>query len=579
MENQAVSVKCMTFSDGAKIELEKNDLVVLVGPNNAGKSVALRNINQKLVKKNIVTQVVTDLEIEMSGEESTVVSWMESCYRKTHEAGHDFFSGLKSRIREDQVRSNWSRGAKNGLGELAKYFVYYLDTEARLSAANPPGNIQLTTDILQHPIHCLQADDSLERKVSDYFNQAFGKELIVHRNAGSVVPLHCGKLPTFKEGEDRISMRYLHELEKLPLVHEQGDGIRAFVGVLLHSFLLAHTVVLIDEPEAFLHPPQIRLLARMLATETPANRQLFVATHNGDLLRGLLDAGSDRVRIIRLQREGDVNVVSELNKEGVLKLWNDSLLRYSNVLDGLFHSKVIICESDSDCRFYAAIHDALNDASTPVAPKDILFLHCGGKSRLKTAIKALRDLNVPLCAIADFDVFNAEQPLRSIFNELGGDWETIKSDWRLVKTAIEEKKPELNTEEVKGQINVVVASVSETSFPKEAVKKINKILRRSSPWSHAKEVGKSFVPSGDPTLACNRLFQNCKEKGLFIVEVGELEGYARSIPGHGPKWANGALEKNLLADPELESARKFVQEVSAWEPIQLKASSDISRTA
>ena len=54
------------------------------------------------------------------------------------------------------------------------------------------------------------------------------------------------------------------------------------------------------------------------------------------------------------------------------------------------------------------------------------------------------------------------------------------------------------------------------------------------------------MPSGEPTSACNRLFLNCKEKGLHIVEVGELEGFARSVGSHGPKWANSVLEKDLL---------------------------------
>lgn len=488
---------------------------------------------------------------------------MESRFRKTYESGHNHFSGLGIKIRENQARAFWANATSHGLRELASFFVCRLDTEARLSVANPPSNIRLSHDILQHPIHYLQVDDALEKKVSGYFDKAFGEDLIVHRNAGSTVPLHCGERPIPATGEDRVSIGYLRELEKLPVLHEQGDGMRAFVGVLLHSFVVDHDVVLIDEPEAFLHPPQARLLARMLVTHTPTDRQLFVATHNGDFLRGLLDADSDRVRIIRLRRNENVNVVSELDNAGVRKLWRDSLLRHSNILDGLFHSKVVICEGDSDCRFYAAIHNALSDADSSVAPGDILFLHCGGKSRLTTAIKALSDLKVPLCVIGDFDVLSAEYPLRSIYVELGGDWDTIVSDWRCVKTAIEQKRPELDTEQVRSQINDAISSVSEQFFPREAAKKIQKILRRSSAWSHAKEGGKTFVPNGDPTSACIRLLQSCKEIGLFIVDVGELESFACSVGGRGPKWANGVLEKDLLSDPELEVARKFVQEVVA----------------
>jgi ABC-type hemin transport system ATPase subunit len=39
-----ITVKNMTFSDGTKIELEPSDVVVFVGPNNAGKSRVLVDI-------------------------------------------------------------------------------------------------------------------------------------------------------------------------------------------------------------------------------------------------------------------------------------------------------------------------------------------------------------------------------------------------------------------------------------------------------------------------------------------------------------------------------------------------------
>jgi hypothetical protein len=54
-----------------------------------------------------------------------------------------------------------------------------------------------------------------------------------------------------------------------------------------------------------------------------------------------------------------------------------------------------------------------------------------------------------------------------------------------------------------------------------------------------------------------------KSKGLFVVEVGEIEGFARSIGSHGPKWVNSVLSKDLAGDAELEDARQFVSSVVA----------------
>jgi len=41
------------------------------------------------------------------------------------------------------------------------------------------------------------------------------------------------------------------------------------------------------------------------------------------------------------------------------------------------------------------------------------------------------------------------------------------------------------------------------------------------------------------------------------VEVGELEGFVRTEDGHGPKWVNAVLSRDLARDTELEQARQF----------------------
>jgi hypothetical protein len=69
------------------------------------------------------------------------------------------------------------------------------------------------------------------------------------------------------------------------------------------------------------------------------------------------------------------------------------------------------------------------------------------------------------------------------------------------------------------------------------------------------------VPSGNPTLAFERLIKSLMNYGIFVVQVGELEHFARSVGNHGPRWVNEVLKKDLKADPELEDARKFVASI------------------
>lgn len=550
----------ITFSDNSTIELEKNNIIVLVGPNNSGKSASLKEASALLKSKDNIGKVLKNISIEKEGEETELLSFIESCSTK-HYGGnpHPHYQGFGYSIYEPNLNHFW-RNFEKGLGDLSSLFLNILTTEQRLQAANPAPNIKLTTEPIQHPIHYLQKKDTLEKKFSEYFRQAFGSDLIVHRNAGNEVPIYIGEKPIPREGEDRVSEGYLNELEKLDLLHEQGDGMRSFVGVLLNIFISNHSILLIDEPEAFLHPPQARLIGKMIAKDLPSERQLFLATHSEDFLKGLLDANTPNLKIIRIQREGTVNNVHILNSQDINEIWNDSLLRHSNVLNGLFHTKVIICESDSDCRFYSAILSALYDSTGEIAP-DVLFIHCGGKHRIPTAIKALKKLNVQLNVIVDFDVLNDTNPLKEIFEYLGGDWSEVDADWRLVKNEIEQKRPALLASELKKEISDIFSSTTERIFPKTKINEIQKIIRKASAWSEAKEVGKAFIPSGNASQAFDRMQIKFKNLGLNILEVGELESFVKSVGNHGPKWVNEVLSKDLINDAELECARQFVSQL------------------
>ena len=338
--------------------------------------------------------------------------------------------------------------------------------------------------------------------------------------------------------------------------------MRGFAGVILATSVGRETIVLIDEPEAFLHPPQARLLGSALVENRAVGRQLFVATHSSDLLRGILDSDSKETRVLRLTRQGAVNGVRLLDNAHIRELWDDPLLRYSNILDGLFHECVVVCEADADCRFFSAVHDSIHsELAEGTRRLDVMFTHCGGKSRLPVVIRALREVDVPVRAVADFDVLADEQPLRNILDALRLEWSLIREDWKTVKNAIDSKKPELSTSEVSEKITGVLSNVTEAFFPSKTKDEIQSILRRSSPWSNAKAVGKAFVPAGQPARACERLLQAFRNAGLYVVEVGELEGFVRTEGGHGPKWVNSVLRRDLLKDPELTAAREFVGRV------------------
>lgn len=556
----SVVLTCLRFVSGDKITLSGREVVVVVGPNNAGKTALLRGIDQKLQDASIESPVLDSLEHTKRGTEEDVVEFVARTAKPLPSStpANPVFQAYGHNVRMQRVEGIWREDA-DSLQELSRYFCNNLTTEARLTAANPAASIRLTVDPPTHAIHILQRDDSLEATISAQFRQAFDVDLVIHRNAGREVPLYTGKKPTPEEGEDRVSLSYIRRVEGLVPLADQGDGMRSFASALLHVTVGQESILLLDEPEAFLHPPQARLLGRLLVEKKQAGRQLFVATHSGDVVRGILDAGSASVRVIRLVRSGDRTTATELDSSQIAALWSDSLLRHSNILDGLFHSMVVVCESDSDARFYSALSSSLGNGS-PSYP-DVMFTHTGGKHRLSVVAHALAQVGVPVHVVADFDLLRDESLVKDLTNAVGADWVALKDDYAAVRNAIEQKKPELDAEEVAKEIRTLLDAVGPGLFPAELGERIRKVLSRSSPWSIAKSQGKSYVPSGTPSVHCEALLAGLASSGVFMVPKGEIEGFVRTIGGHGQRWVNEVLQFDITADPRLEAARRFVRQM------------------
>ena len=559
------SIEMLRFQNGPTVSFSPNDVVVIVGPNNAGKSAVLRRIQQLLsgpLPLNLVVQAITT---HRSGSITDLDAWLSA--RSVVQPGAvsqgRTFTLFGQQVNAAHAFNEWRR-TDGALGSLTRWFCHLLSAEERLQISNPVGSIAVTRDAPSHPIHVLYRDDALEKRLSAKFRKAFGVDLVVHHRAGNQIPLYVGDRPVCRDGEDRASLSYIERIEALQLLQVQGDGMRSFAGVLLATSAGRESILLIDEPEAFLHPPQARFLGSTLVQNRNKPRQLFVATHSADILRGMLDTESSDIRVIRIRREGVTNVVRVLNNDKIKELWNDPLLRFSNILDGLFHETVVICEAESDCRFYAAMLDAtLAAQDSDVKRPDLMFTNCGGKQRLPLVIRALREVDVPVKVVADFDVLSGKDPLKSIVEALGLDWSAVEPDWRAVKSAVDGKKPELSALEVRSEIIRILDQVEGPGFPNARGAEIEGILKRSSSWANAKVGGRSFVPSGEASKACGRLLQSLRAAGLFVVEVGELEGYVRSEGGHGSKWVNAVLSRTLATDPELESARRFVLDLVA----------------
>lgn len=547
----------LEFKNGKTVDLQENSIVVFVGPNNSGKSLTLKEISLLTSRDVIENNIVDSLTITAKGNSSC---FLEVIQNREKNGNYHYLTDYNSSIGGQTLTSNWdsmANGTQAGKSSISPFLVKNMDTINRLHLVSPPANIDFLNEVRKHPIHVLKENSKKEAQFSQYFKQAFGEDIIVNHGAGNQIPIHVGEKPLATLEYDRVSTEYQKKIRELPYLHEQGDGMKSFAGVFLTLFADDFSINIIDEPEAFLHPPQATLLGKMVSQKLGEKKQLFIATHSEHFLKGLLQGALDRLIVIRIQRQEDTNSIKILENKDLQNIWKDSILRHSNILDGLFHKKVVLAESDSDCRFYSAICSAIVENNALSSP-DILFVQSGGKHRFPVIIKALTKLEVPLTIIGDFDFYHDENPAKTIYELLDGNWEEIKSDFYKVKKSIDEKRPELETIKLKEEIDTVFESFTDKIIPEQKIKAIQTLLKKSSPWSQAKSSGKAYLPAGETILAFNRIQDAFKVKNVFILELGEIEAFDKSIGGHGPKWVNQVLEKDLISNSDLEEARNFV---------------------
>ncbi len=528
MQKPQVYLKRIVFNDETPLELNHSSIVVFTGANNSGKSQVLKDIENGLNKQYPFSTVVAqNLEYEYCGDIYDPTFFNSRFFRNEH-GDYQTFESSDHSFDKASIKHWWD--IHELYANLHKLFIRRLCTELRLTASNA---LQRSMEPERHPIYKLNQSETLSQKISDYFHQAFGVDLIVNRNDMQYVPLHVGQAPDKTAFTIDRQDEYYSQVAKIPKLQEQGDGMRSFASILLDTFTSEYSITLIDEPEAFLHPPQARMLGKMLAKNNPNNRQLFISTHSEDFLQGLLDADNENVTVIRINRDGDLNRMSVLNNSEIKQLWSNPILRYSNILSGLFHEKVVVCESDYDCLFYQAVMMAVYEQKEEIAP-DILFTHCGGKSRAKDITKALRAVNVPVVSICDFDLLNSSQNFKPLSESLGAEW------------------------------NVLLAEGMRTIFDSMNAKNSAGI----NAWEQIKKIGKAGFTGNEPA-AYEKVEGICKSIGLFVVPVGEMEGFVKTINKEKKEWVYEVVEKyDLATDPKLEDARRFMEDIVEYTPRQ-----------
>lgn len=547
-----VYLKSITFSSNDKLELNKNDKVLIVGPNNSGKSQTLRDIISLIADSNPHNIVLKSIDLYREGYPEKIRDYIKTeskLYGNYYNIGQVQF-----------YYSNIDNGlhyGENRLGEIAPLFIKNITAKERLSICEQQDSISKDQQ-KSKPQHILYDDSDLMNKVSDIFKKAFNKDLIFDYRGGSKLPIHIVDREDFKNINDRVSNEFIDKLRNYPLLDQQGDGIKSYAGILFETIAFNYNISLIDEPEAFLHPPQMRKLGQTLAEEVKG--QLIVATHSSDIMRGFLEGTKGEIKIIRIQRNNDMNSIHEVDQESIKKLWSQPNLKYSNALDSIFHEQVIICEDDSDCRLINYVADYITENEGIVFP-DTSFVPSGGKHAISGIAEILRLSGVPVKAIYDFDLISEKNTFEKALGSFGCSPEKktmIMSYWNQINSEVNPRKQTKSPEEFKELLINTITSIPATEISK---KKIDEVFEQKKPWNELKKYGTRGLPKGDIVKTFKNFNELLKDIGIFLIPVGEIENFSPETGSHGPKFVSKFLTEQSLTNSELSPLKDFVTDV------------------
>ena len=235
------------------------------------------------------------------------------------------------------------------LGAFCSWFLMHntliLDGRGRIDLVNDQaaGDLQRPAN---SSLQVLFRDDTKRREVRRIVFEAFGTHFVIDpTNLGSLRVRLASRAP-----RDEMEERGLHDdalrfhAAALP-ISDASDGVKAFAEIVTEVMAGDPSVILIDEPEAFLHPS----LATKLALEVSkaalsADKRVFVSTHSPAFVMGCIQSGAP-VNIVRLTYRNSVATARVLPSDEILELMRHPLLRSTGVLSGLFYEFVVVTES------------------------------------------------------------------------------------------------------------------------------------------------------------------------------------------------------------------------------------------
>ena len=556
--NPSVVIKKIKFNDNTEIELNNDDIVVFVGANNVGKSRVLIDIKNDILESSSKKVIVDEIEYQDTNFEEIN---MRNYFKNNFELGPNGYDIAVDVNHTHNSNEHNFQNVKSGDKHFYKVLFSFLSTESRLNMTAPISYSFINDKLRFNVMRKLERDKKNITTLNDIVFSCFGKKIDISEGTWQNAVYKLYKFGTKDEIDKSVSADTREArclLESLENLNDQGDGIRSAVAILASLITTTHSLYLIDEPETFLHPPQARILGRNIV-DLSQNKQCFISTHNIDLLRGMLEKNYARIKIIKINRTDNVNEFYVLDNDSIKVVSDDKNLKYSNILNGLFYNTVVLCENESDCKFYSALLEKIDNDCY----QNTLFCAVGGNDQFKIIIPLLNKLKINFLVIADLDLINNRDKLKDLINSIETNkYNQISSIHNDFLNLFESK----TDDQVKKQSEIkeeILSFITDTPYMSdETASKIRQVLKNISHLKLLKNCGKSCLPAGECVQKYNQIINFLNKSNIFVVECGEIERFITEIDGHGSLWVEEVFKKYpTLDEPEYSNAKDFIKKV------------------
>jgi ABC-type cobalamin/Fe3+-siderophores transport system ATPase subunit len=529
-------------SDDPPLVLRPGAMTVFVGPNNAGKSLALREIERYIedggrTEGRIISSIEPELpppadaramllSRQVAEAESTNVraGWVrvsrlkpvgEHSHARVTDLDHvpdeqlvDAESIVRLMGRDPEQLSQPEREML--FRDFFSLFTIRLDGRTRLALTQP----RPAGDLQQQPSNFLVAlfkDERARERIREITADAFGLYFVIDPTGVTRFRIRMAPRRPGPGEEQSLEESARNYHSAAADIAEMSDGVKAFTGLTAAVLSADYRVMLVDEPEAFLHPPLTRKLGRRL-TQLAAERgaSVIAATHSPDFLMGCIQAG-EGLDIVRLTHRHGVATATLLEATELKPLMRNPLLRSTGVLSALFHEGAIVCEADADRVFYQEVNERLLEEGLPGAD-GCVFLNAQNKQTIRKIVQPLRGIGIPAAAMVDLDILKSADDLRELMQACRIP-EALIGPWEEQRVSVE----------------------------------------RALRGDRFKSGGLRRLEEGDRQAARN-LLDGLAEYGIFVVPGGELESWLAELEvgGHGPEWLTRIFTL-MGTDPEQES--------------------------